>query len=110
MSKAAFAVNTLPATALKSLKTLGADMALARKRRKESLRSWSLRMNISVPTLMRMEAGDPAVGIGVYATGLWLIGRSNALGELANPQDDLGALQRDIDQAKGRHAKQTVNG
>ena len=70
MSKTAFAVNTLPASALKSLKTLRADMPLARKRRKEWLRSWSVRMNISLPTLIGIEAGEPAVGIRCYATGL----------------------------------------
>jgi hypothetical protein len=105
MPKASTAVNSLPASALKSLKNLGADLMLARKRRKEPLKDWAQRMSVSVPTLMRMEKGDPSVGIGVYATSLWLIGRSNALSALANPHDDLGALERDVQAAAKRHAR-----
>lgn len=105
MPKASIAVDTLPASSRKALKDLGADLGLARLRRKESLKNWSQRMNVSIPTLMRMEKGDPSVGIGVYATGLWLIGRIGALAALANPQDDLGALQIDIQQAVQRNAR-----
>jgi len=34
--------------------------------------------------------GDPSVSIGIYATALWMMGRANALGELADPEKDLG--------------------
>ena len=105
MPKASTAVDTLPASSRKALKDLGADLGLARLRRKESLKNWAQRMNVSVPTLMRMEKGDPSVGVGVYATALWLIGRTGAFAALANPQDDLGALQLDIRQATERHAR-----
>jgi hypothetical protein len=105
MPKASTAVASLPASSLKALQNLGADLMLARKRRKEPLKDWAQRMSVSTPTLMRMEKGDPSVGIGVYATSLWLIGRTNALSALANPQDDLGALERDIQLAAKRHAR-----
>ncbi|MDZ5458089.1 hypothetical protein [Azohydromonas lata] len=36
---------------------------------------------------------DPSVSMGVYATALWLMGRSQALAELADPAQDLGALE-----------------
>jgi len=52
---------------------LGENLALARQRRKESLRAWASRMAVYVPTLIRMEKGDPPVGMGVYATALWLM-------------------------------------
>lgn len=104
MSKSTLASSTLPAIATKSLEMLGRDLALGRQRRKESLKSWSLRMNISVPTLMRMEKGDPNVRMGVYATALWLMGRHLALGELATPKEDSAALELDIRQATQRHA------
>jgi len=57
-------------------------------------------MDVSVPTLMRLEAGEPSVSLGVLATALWLIGRDAALATLATPQDDRGALELDVRQAQ----------
>jgi hypothetical protein len=48
---------------------------------------------------MRMEAGEPGVGIGIYATALWMIGRDGALGELASPANDRGAMELDVREA-----------
>jgi hypothetical protein len=44
---------------------------------------------------MRMEAGH-GVGIGIYATALWLLGRSCSLADLAAPENDVGALEQDV--------------
>jgi transcriptional regulator with XRE-family HTH domain len=84
------------------LKQLGANLAIARKRRKESQRAWALRIGVSVPTLIRMEQGDASVGMGVYASALWLMGRVQALADVAAPASDLGALEQDIRVAKSR--------
>ncbi|EGF30406.1 putative DNA-binding protein [Oxalobacteraceae bacterium IMCC9480] len=48
---------------------------------------------------MRMEAGETGVGVGIYATALWLIGRDGALADLAAPEHDRGALDLDVQQA-----------
>ena len=96
MSKTSQATDRLPASASKALRSLGRNLTLARQRRKESLRAWATRMNVSVPTLMRMEKGDPAVGMGVYATALWLAGQLPALAELAAPASDLAALEMEL--------------
>ena len=61
-----------------------------------SLASWAARVGTSVPTLMRMEAGEAGVGMGLYATALWLVGRSGALAALAAPEHDRGALELDV--------------
>jgi len=63
-----------------------------RLRRGQSLRAWALRLDVSVPTLIAMERGQPTVGVGVYATALWLMGRHAALEELAAPAHDAQAL------------------
>ena len=104
MPKPSLAADQLPASAGKALRDLGENLALARQRRKESLRAWASRMAVSVPTLIRMEKGDPSVSMGVYLTALWLIGRHKALSEVANPKEDLAALELDIRQAQGRYA------
>jgi len=99
MPKTSQAVLQLPTATLSALRRLGADLAVARLRRKESLASWAARLGVSIPTLMRMEAGEPGVGMGIYATALWLIGRDGALAELASPEQDRGALELDVREA-----------
>lgn len=96
MPKSPLALSQMPPAAAAGLRQLGADLAVARLRRKESLASWAARMGTSVPTLMRMEAGEAGVGIGLYATALWLVGRSGALAALAAPEHDRGALELDV--------------
>jgi hypothetical protein len=96
MPRTPLALQQLPPATLSALETLGAHLAVARLRRKESLLSWASRMGVSVPTLMRMESGAPGVGIGIYATALWLIGRDGALADLASPEHDRGALEQDV--------------
>ena len=104
MPKAPEALQSLPAAVTGALRALGENLAVARLRRRESQRAWALRLGVSVPTLIRMERGDPGVGMGIYATALWLIGRTTALPELADPQADRGALERDVRAAVKRRA------
>lgn len=96
MPKTARALQQLPPATQATLEKLGADLAVARLRRKESLKTWASRMGVSVPTLQRLEAGDPGVGIGIVATALWLIQRDSELGNLAAPEHDRGALEMDV--------------
>lgn len=96
MPKTARALLQLPPATAAAIEKLGADLAVARLRRKESLKTWAKRMGVSVPTLQRLEAGDPAVGIGIVATALWLIQRDGALGQLAAPEHDQGAIEMDV--------------
>ena len=103
MSKASPARHALPAAVAGALRRLGADLAMARKRRRQSLRDWAARISVSVPTLMRLEKGDPGVSMGVYATALWMIGRHEAMGSAADPKEDLGALELEIRAAGQRH-------
>jgi hypothetical protein len=100
MSRKSNAITQLPPSTLAALAQLGADLAVARLRRKESLKTWARRMGVSVPTLLRLEAGEPTIGVGVLATALWLIGRDSTLASLATPKEDRGALELDIRQAE----------
>ena len=102
MSQVSPAVRSLPPAGTAALRKLGADLATARKRRSQSLKDWAARLQVSVPTLMRMEKGDPAVSMGVYATALWMINRHDALAAAADPKEDLGALEADIKLAERR--------
>lgn len=96
MPKNAQALQQLPPSTQAALKQLGEDLARARLRRKESLRAWAKRMRVSVPTLVRLEAGEASVSLGVLATALWLIGREGSLASLAAPDSDEDAITREV--------------
>ena len=96
MPKTALALLQLPPATAAAIEKLGADLAVARLRRKESLKTWAKRMGVSIPTLQRLEAGDPSVGIGIVATALWLINRDAELANLALPEHDRGAIEMDV--------------
>lgn len=102
MSKRPVAVETMPASVLAHLRELGENLAIARKRRCETIKAWAQRIGVSEPTLMRMERGDPSVSMGVYATALWLMGRDQALAAVAAPEHDMGALEQAVRVAKAR--------
>lgn len=107
MSKSSAHNDWLPPQALQALRALGANLALARVRRNESLRHWSQRIGVSVRTVQRLEDGDPGVGMGVYAAALWLMGRADALPALADPALDHGALELDVRGARQRLARRS---
>jgi len=100
MPKIARAILQMPPATVAAIEKLGADLAVARLRRKESLKTWAQRLGVSVPTLLRLEAGDPGVGIGIVATALWLIQRDGALAQLAAPELDQGAIEMDVRKAQ----------
>lgn len=99
MSKSSKAIRQLPPSTLGALQKLGVDLAVARLRRKESLRTWAKRLGITLSTLQRLEAGDPTVSIGIVASALWLMNRDSELGNLAAPEHDVGALELNVREA-----------
>ena len=103
MPKTPQALLTIPPAAAVALKALGENLRVARVRRRESQREWAKRLGVSVPTLIRMEKGDPAVSMGVYATALWLLNRHDALAAAADPKEDLAALEAEVRTANLRN-------
>lgn len=91
------------------MRELGDNLSIARKRRKESIKTWAERIGVSEPTLSRMEQGDPGVAVGTYATALWLIGRAQAIPELAAPNLDLGALDSEVRAARARAVRSPIS-
>ena len=104
MSRESKSVLMIPEQVQRSLVNLGESLAIARVRRKQSQRDWANRIGVSIPTLIKMERGDPSVGVSVYATALWIVGKSSELGSLAAPESDLGALELNVRAAKKRRA------
>jgi transcriptional regulator with XRE-family HTH domain len=107
MSKTKVLADALPPIAVKALRELGENIAIARLRRREPQRAWAERIGVSVPTYVRLEKGDPSVSIAAYAAALWLMGRVQALPEVAAPHNDLTALEQDVRAARKRERVRT---
>lgn len=79
----------LPTSAVRRvLRKLGADMRDARRRRRLPMAVVAERAFTSRSTLQRIEQGDPAVGVGIYASVLQALGLLEGLGGLADPSQD----------------------
>ena len=102
MSKDSNVKAMLPAPVERNLQSLGEHIRIARKRRKETLGAYAGRIGVSIPTLRKVEAGDPTVSIAAYATALWIIGRVHLLSEIAAPQTDETALLQELQSLKKR--------
>lgn len=61
-----------------------------------SLSEMAERMMVNIKTVQRLEKGDPAVGIGIMATALWVLGMHRRIGDLAAPESDQVGLQEDL--------------
>lgn len=96
MSRPTRAASGLPPQSLRAIKQLGADIAVARRRRKISQRLMAERMLVSVQTLQRLEAGDPTVGLAVLASALLVFGMTARLEGLVAPDSDRAGMSEDL--------------
>jgi transcriptional regulator with XRE-family HTH domain len=80
--------------AQKVISTLGENIRLARLRRKYSTQQVSERANISRPTLLSIEKGNPNVSIGAYVKVLMVLGLEKDINTVAK-DDDLGRRLQD---------------
>ena len=55
------------------LRALGRRFKEFRLDRNESQQRFAARLGVSIPTLRKLEKGDPSVAIGTWAQGLWLL-------------------------------------
>jgi len=73
---------------------VGANIRKARLRRAYSLETVAQRAGITRKTLYRVERGDPAVSLGIYARVLQALRLENDLGAIAS-DDALGRRLQD---------------
>ena len=72
----------------RTLRKLGHDIRDARRRRGLPAEVIAARAFTSRPSLQRVEAGDHAVSIGIYAAVLQALGLLDGLGQLADASRD----------------------
>jgi transcriptional regulator with XRE-family HTH domain len=78
----------LPLPVRRAMRKLGSDIRDARRRRRIQTTVMADRLQISRPTLRRLEQGDPSVGMGSYATALYVLGMVERLADLADIAHD----------------------
>lgn len=80
----------------KIISVLGENIKLARLRRKYSAQQVAERADISRPTLVSIEKGNPNVNIGAYVKVLSVLGLENDIREVA-ADDKLGRRLQDAE-------------
>jgi transcriptional regulator with XRE-family HTH domain len=88
--------ETAPFAVKDGARRLGERLALARKRRRLTLRDLAAKAGISYDTVRAAEAGNLQTGLGAYLALLWALGLESELDEVANPDRDETGKQLDM--------------
>jgi DNA-binding XRE family transcriptional regulator len=85
--------DILPPRVKRALTKLGADVAVARKKRNLTTMMMAERLGVAKSTYLKVEKGDPTVALGTYAMAFFVLGFDDVLGEILDARrDDQGLL------------------
>src|SRR5712691_6485330 len=79
----------LPAAVQSALLEFGSAIRVARIRRRQTVQDFASRLGVTLPTLRKIERGDPGVALATFVTALWLIGLLDRFRDLAKPESDV---------------------
>lgn len=92
----------LPTTVTRSLVKLGRDVSVARRKRRITQSMMAERIGIAEATYLRIERGDPTVGVAAYAMALFVLGLGTPLADLVDAARDDQALVLDAERLPTR--------
>lgn len=76
-----------------ALRQLGADLRMARRKRRIPIEDFALRVGVSSRTILRLEKGDSGVSMGTLAMACLTLGEIDRIDRLIDPAtDDTGLL------------------
>ena len=103
--------HSLPLPVVRALVKLGQDIRDARRRRRIQIEVLAERASIARSTFHKVEKGDPGVGLGIYATVLFVLGRLDRLAEIADVTTDKVGLELEEENLpqRIRHPKRDRN-
>ena len=81
--------SVIPIPVNKALRKLGADLKEARIKRRLTMSLVEEREGITHITLTKVEKGDLGVSIGIYAKVMFVLGLTDNLINLAEPDNDV---------------------
>jgi transcriptional regulator with XRE-family HTH domain len=79
----------LPGSVSDALVELGTAVRVGRIRRRLSAQDFASRLGVTLPTLRKLERGDPGVAVATFVTAIWLIGLLERMRDLATPESDV---------------------
>ncbi len=85
----------------KCLYRLGRQLRELRLERNDRQSDFAARLGVSIPTLRKLERGDPTVAIGTWVDAVWLVGRLEQLTKVLEPRSSL------FDQWEAQHKSAT---
>jgi DNA-binding XRE family transcriptional regulator len=80
----------VPMKAREALAQLGEHIRMARKRRQWTIAELARKVDVSSPTIIALEKGEPTVSVGLLVSTLWTLGLEAELRNLINPNDNEG--------------------
>ncbi len=110
MPKRSLSAEALPPPVRQCVEGLGENISTARRRRRQTQVQLAARMMVSLPTVRRVEKGDPSVSIAIYYTALWALGLLKDVTGIARPDGDQSAQLLDLERLpeRVRHARRPV--
>ncbi|MCK5798633.1 MAG: helix-turn-helix transcriptional regulator [Deltaproteobacteria bacterium] len=94
--------DIMPPHVRRSLKKLGEDFSIARRKRRLTIAMMCERLGVSKATWQRIEKGDPSVSMGAYAQALFVLGFGTPLDMLIDPRNDEHGLLLDVERLPKR--------
>ena len=94
--------DVLPPKLTRSLVKFGADIRMARRKRKLTTLMMAERLGVAKSTYLRVEKGDPTVSLAAYAMALFVLGFGDAFGDLVDPARDQQGLLLDAERLPKR--------
>lgn len=70
------------------LREIGQAIKAARLRRRQPASDLASRVGVSLPTLRKLEQGNPTVSLGVFAKAAWVLGLLPAIRGAVSPEND----------------------
>jgi transcriptional regulator with XRE-family HTH domain len=89
MPRTAKSFHQLPGSVRSALLEFGRAIRVARIRRRQSAQDFASRLGVTLPTLRKLERGDPGVAVATFVSALWLVGLLDRLRDLAKPENDV---------------------
>jgi transcriptional regulator with XRE-family HTH domain len=90
------ASHAIPYPITEMLSYIGDAIRTARIRRRKTAADVAGRLGVSLPTLRKLETGDPGVALGTFLAALWLLDLSPAVMAALDPAKDEVGLTLDM--------------
>ena len=88
---------------------MGADLRMARRKRRIPIEDFALRVGVSSRTIIRLEKGDGGVSMGTLAMACLTLGEIGRIDQLIDPATDDTGLLLDRDRLPKRISRERKN-